>query len=455
MSTKPAQTVSQSWNPFRDADQWWFGRGSPVALGLFRIIMSLVAFVSLVLTLFDFDAWYTNHGYMPASVAQNWSRMPETFEFGPYLVHMPNARINFLTYFGNDTLTLVVYILVLVAALLTAVGLWTRFNSIFLAVGMICIHHRNALILHSGDTLMRIALMYLALAPSGAACSLDRLIKVWKGRAPLQPPDVSLWAQRLIQYQTALVYFTTVWWKWFGTFWKDGTATWYPENLNEFYRFPVPNFLHHQPFIALATYGTLVVELSMATLVFYRPLRKYVLLGGIAMHGYIEYRMNIPFFAFTIVATYICFYDGEEISAWAKKVGERLRRFRILVELPKGYQLQPAALAALQTADPFSLVSYDPGMNGDWTAMDLTGRTKSPFRGSLFRSLGAWPYALVPGLWRRKLMNSLVPAEGTIVKAGSPMSKKVRGAPIKQSLPDGIIDAEWRDEDIESPSKES
>ena len=50
---------------------------------------------------------------------------------------------------------------------------------------------------------------------------------------------------------------------------------------------------------------------------FFRPLRKYVLIAGILMHGYVEYSMNIPLFSYLMVSTYICFYDGEEISAWS------------------------------------------------------------------------------------------------------------------------------------------
>jgi hypothetical protein len=239
---------------------------------------------------------------------------------------------------------------------------------------------------------------------------LDRVIGLWKGKAPKEVPRVSLWPQRLIQYQVALVYFTTVWWKWFGTYWKDGTASFYPENLHEFYRFPVPDFLHRQPFIALTTYGTLVVELSLATLVFYKPLRKYVLLAGIAMHGYIEYRFNIPFFAFIICSSYLCFYEGDEVIGWVKRMGERLRRWRLLVQMPAGLVLKPAAAAALTAMDPFSLVSYDPGVSKDWSALNIQAQPRSPFFGSALRSIGSWPWSIVPGVWKRILDKATEPA---------------------------------------------
>lgn len=407
-----SQTGKASWNPLRDLDQWWFGKGSPVALGLFRIVMGLIAFASLGLTLIDFQAWYTERGFLPLQTSWNWTAVEAQFDFGPTTIHLPIhyfPRINVLGYVTDDRIALGIYLLTMLFALTTAMGLWTRLSTILLAIGVISIHHRDPVILHSGDTLMRLCIIYLAWAPSGAACSFDRVIRLWKGKAPPVPPAISLWGQRLIQYQVALVYFTTVWWKWFGMYWKNGTATWYPENLAEFNRFPVPNFVRHQPFIALTTYGTLLVELSLATLIFYKPLRKYVLLAGIAMHGYIEYRFNIPFFAITIIATYICFYEGDEVVAWTKRLGERLRRWRLLVEVPAGKKLRPDPELALHAMDPLDLVSYDTGAEPMWKAMTITGKLRSPFFGSCIRSIGAWPIGLVPGLWRKVLNRALEP----------------------------------------------
>ena len=400
-------------------DRWWFGRGSATTLGLFRIIVGLVGFGSLGLTLFDFGDFYTEHGFFPTKAAAQWAATPFEFQLGPLYVHLSNSlpRISFLNGTADDRVTLAVYLAVMVLALLTALGLFTRVSSALFAIGVVSLQHRNPLILMSGDSLFRLCAIYVALAPSGAGCSLDRFLALWKGRASPATPLISVWGQRLVQYQVALVYFTTVWWKWFGAYWKNGTATWYPENLNEFYRFPVPSIMRHQPMLAVTTYGTLLAELSLATLVFYKPLRKYVLLAGIAMHGYIEYRFNIPFFALIIVSTYICFYEGEEIDEWAKRVGSRLRRFRVLVELPLDHALKPEAKAALSAADPFSLVSYDPGTSAEWHAMDVAGRAKGPYLQSFTRSPGAWP--LTPWIWKRLLRRSIAPqASGKNQEAG-------------------------------------
>jgi hypothetical protein len=117
-----------------------------------------------------------------------------------------------------------------------------------------------------------------------------------------------------------MVYLFTAWWKFFGTYWLDGTATWYPTQMHEFQRFPLPDFLARQPFVMIETYGTLLLEIALGTLVFWKPARKWVLIGGLLMHGYIEYHFNIPMFAFIICSCYIAFYEGEEVEAWVARL---------------------------------------------------------------------------------------------------------------------------------------
>lgn len=244
-----AAKQSESWNPLKDVNTWWFGFGSPVTLGLLRILMGLLALEELFIGLMDFEAWYTDKGFFPLRIdADYFMKIPATVQIGthwdaaarafvPNVYGNPNAqfpRLNIFEYAYDQRVALALYLLVMVAAVFTALGLWSRWSTIALAIGLVSVHHRNPLILHSGDTLLRVIIIYLAVAPSGLSCSVDRLIGLWKGTAPPIPRRVSLWPQRLIEFQVALVYFITVWFKWFGIYWKDGTASWYPENLNEF-----------------------------------------------------------------------------------------------------------------------------------------------------------------------------------------------------------------------------
>jgi hypothetical protein len=121
------------------------------------------------------------------------------------------------------------------------------------------------------------------------------------------------------------------------------------------------------------------------------------------MHAFIEYSMNIPMFSFSICALYVTFYEGEEVTGWFRRLGEKLKGFSLRVYLPKGAQFLPGPGAAIAAADPLGLVSYGAGATENWSALDSSGQERNPFTASQKRSLGGWVIAFVPGLWRRML----------------------------------------------------
>jgi len=405
----------------RTFGEWWFGYGSPTAMGVFRMLVGFGMFLNLAMVGLAFQDWFTEKGFVPIRLLDIYQPpISPSFLIGKAQFTLPFVppRIALLAHCTDERVTAAFYLLTMVAALFTMLGLWSRVSTIALAIGVVSLHMRNPLILHGGDTVMRISVLYVALAPSGAACSLDRLIAMWRGKAPKAVPLVSMWPQRLVAYNMALVYLTTVWGKWDGSKWHDGTATWYTARLAEFFRFPVPSFVNQLPFVHFTTYATLATEFALGTLVFYKPFRKWALLAGLCMHGWIEYSMNIPIFGLVMCSMYISFYDGEEVTEWAHRLGERLARFRIRVMAPAGAALQPGPRAALEGMDALGLVSYEAGTEEEWSAEGSDGSVRNPFLGSLTRSMGAWPLLLVPWVWHRLLAASVQPAlQGRAVPA--------------------------------------
>jgi hypothetical protein len=303
--------------------RWWFGYGSPVTLGVFRTIFCSLIFINFVMVGLFWNDWFGQTGYVPAEIGAKW--LDSHYMNGGDRSLLIN-RIDPLFGVTNELIVKAVYWGTVGFAALSALGLWTRFSTFCLAVGVVAIHHRNPIILHGGDTWMRVVSVYLALGPSGAAVSLDRWLARRRGTAGEQPELISMWPQRLIAYNLALLYFTTTWAKWFGGLWKSGDATWYPARLHEFDKFPVPAFLVDYPMVKITTWGSLAVEFALGTLVFFKSLRKYVLLGGIMLHTWIEYSMNIPLFAFLMMSSYIVFYEGEETAAWWDRLKARFTR---------------------------------------------------------------------------------------------------------------------------------
>jgi hypothetical protein len=129
-------------------------------------------------------------------------------------------------------------------------------------------------------------------------------------------------------------------------------------------------------------------------------MRKWALLGGLGMHFFIEYSMNVPLFAFMICSGYICFYSGEEITDWFRRLGERFQKFRTTVLTPEGKSLAPGPATALEALDPLDLVTYEDGTGADWEGRPTVSA-------SWKRSLGAWPIGWIPGVWRKVLDRAL------------------------------------------------
>jgi hypothetical protein len=405
---KPDTEVESS--GFRDTlrgiDDYWFGRGSPTALGIFRILVGALSLANMFLLGLHWESWFGEKGYAPDWLTQ--------IKFPPYMQVWDLGRIpklNLLNGITDPRITIPAFCIIAILSLMTAIGVWTKFSTVALAIGVISLQYRDTLILHGGDSVIRLWCIYLAVSPCGKACSVDRLIGLWKGKIAPGPVSVSLWPQRVVTFNLALIYFTTIWLKWDGDRWRTGIATYFPARLPEFFRFPYPRFFMDMPFVRIPTYGTLLVEFSMGTLVFFRPLRKYVLAGGLMMHGWIEYSMNIPLFSFLMCSAYVCFYDGEEIEEWARRVGRRLHRWAVTILLPAGKTLDPQPAALLNAVDPFGLVEYRAGPDPAWTARRTDGSAVPAVRASWSRSVGAWIFAWLPGVWARLLDQSVRAAE--------------------------------------------
>lgn len=306
------------------ADNWFFGQTRPEAIGLLRAMCGFYATVNLLLLSLDFKNFFGEKSFFTQEGMTRWLTYPanKLYPGTSHEITLPFSlpRFTLIPAGSSDAWITFIYVVTVACAILFMLGWRSRVTGILLAIGLISLHLRTPVIIHAGDTLLRLFIIYLALGQSSAAYSLDRWIEARKGVAQRL---VSIWPQRMIQFQIAICYLMTAWWKWTGSTWMDGTATWYSSQLHEFDRFPAPAFLNNQPFVGITTYGTLLVEVALGTLVFYRPWRKWVLLSGVALHSYIEYSFNIPFFATTIVGGYVAFYYGDEVADWIIRFRKR------------------------------------------------------------------------------------------------------------------------------------
>lgn len=293
------RTLTAAWNRF------FFAPQSPLPIGLFRILYGCLVVANLILLYPDWLTWFGTRSWVSLTTMTALE---------------PGRRLNLFTLLpADDGWILGLFWVFLVAAVLLALGLFTRISSIVVFVCLTSIDQRNLYILHGGDTFMRVAGFFLMFAPAGAALSLDRLIRVRKGKESVEIVPRPPWAQRMIQFELALLYFVTFCWKASGAAWVNGTALFYVTNLDELRRFPIPAFLQNAVLLKIATWLTLAIEFSLGVLIWFKELRYAILALGLILHLCLEYSLNIPLFQWEILSAYVLFIDPEDLKrAWRR-----------------------------------------------------------------------------------------------------------------------------------------
>ena len=301
-----ANSFFDAWNGFFFAEQ------SPTPLALFRIAYGMAVIATLFLLHADWIAWYGPNAWVRLSTIR-------TMEPGP--------RLNLFTIIPqSDSWVRILFWVFLISAVCLACGLFTRVNSIIVFACLASIQQRNLLILHGGDTFLRVTGFFLMFAPAGAALSVDRLIRIWRGEEGAEIQPRRPWAQRMIQFELALLYFAGFCSKIEGGSWVQGTALYYVYHLDELQRFPIPPWFFRPAILRLATWFALVFEFSMGVLIWIKELRYPLLALGVLFHLSLEYSLNIPMFQWDVLAAYILFVDPVDLTRFWNWIRTRANR---------------------------------------------------------------------------------------------------------------------------------
>ncbi|QDK38779.1 HTTM domain-containing protein [Bdellovibrio sp. NC01] len=285
-----------------------------------RVLFGLLLLANWYMTWTHLEVFWGTNGLVSLNTSQ---------------IYGSDWRFSFFDWLPNDPRTATfVALLNLAAALGVTFGLFTRTSILFAFLTVMSFHNRNVFILNSSDLVLRNLLFFMMFTPAGEAYSLDRLIARVRGLAPEIPALRAPWGLRLMQIQFCLIYVSTVLFKMKGTYWADGTAIYIATRLDEFVRIPLP-LLNNLVIIKLLTWGTLITEFSLGTLVWIKELRYWVLLAGLGLHLGIEVVMNIPMFEWVMIAAMglmIEPFDAEKIDQWVRgKLKERFANKEISI----------------------------------------------------------------------------------------------------------------------------
>ncbi len=221
------------------------------------------------------------------------------------------------------------YWIFLSSALMLTFGFLTRLNSVIVFVCLNSIQQRNLYITHGGDTFLRVCGFFLIFAPCGCAISIDRLVRMRRGKQNELVQPRAPWAQRMIQFQLAVLYVAGCWSKLQGAPWRDGTALYYVYHLDEIRRFPVPAAMLDPTVLRFCSWGAMALELFLGILIWFKMFRYWLLFFGLLFHLCLEYSLNIPLFQWDVLSAYVLFLDSKDIL----KAGEWTRRRLALLQL--------------------------------------------------------------------------------------------------------------------------
>lgn len=303
----------------RDAWNRTFHEPVPATtMGIFRICMGVLMLMYATLVSSDIFIWYGEKGVLPLDFSKLVAG-GRGFNLLQYLPH-------------TDTVLIVFFIVFVVAALCVTLGFFTRLASIVAFVFLCSLHHRNVMLLHAGDFFLRMCAFWMMFADSGRAFSVDRLIRIARGREAPERQFVSPWPLRMIQFQLCMLYVGAFFWKVRGELWLNGTAIYYTSRLVEFWRFPTPYVFEHLWTIKLMTWGTLAIEFALGFMLWIKDLRYWILLSGVILHAGIDWTMNIPLFAPIMMVAYLSFVEPahfERLFEWARSKVNRISKFNL------------------------------------------------------------------------------------------------------------------------------
>jgi hypothetical protein len=302
-----ASRIRDRWNTF------WFRPEPTSTIAVVRIVFGFVATLWTLSQASTLLTFYGSAGVLP---------VPPTPETGGWsLLGLSDAAPVLIS----------LWVVTLLGAVGVMVGFRTRLATVLLFVGVLSFERRDPEILNAGDFLLRNLTFYLLFSPAGEALSVDRWRRArhqfWE--FPLRAP----WALRLMQIQLSVVYFATLWGKLQGNLWRDGSAVSYALRVGDIHRFPTPSFVTDSVVLAeLLTFGTLLLELSLAVLIWNRALRPWVLALGVLLHLSIGFSIMVGFFTMLMLTTYLAFVPPDtarNVVLSARRTWRRRSRIRL------------------------------------------------------------------------------------------------------------------------------
>ena len=292
-----ADQVATAWHRF------WFEPLDPLMLGFMRLLTGWLLFYNLLTWSLQLQTFFGHHGVQPLAAVKRVYESRFVFSFWFWL---------------DEQYLWPAHIGCLIIAGMFCIGAATRLTSILAFLITISYSQRVPVANFGFDQILGMMCLYLAMAPSGAAVSVDNLIRKWWRRREGVATDTlpacyasARMASRLIQLHLCAIYFWAGFSKLKGPTWWTGEAMW---NViaNQEYQTIDLTWMAWIPWLPfLIAHITIAWETSFIVLVWNRRLRPLVLAMGTAMHFGIGAFLGMWTFGLIMTFAYLSFSDPQ------------------------------------------------------------------------------------------------------------------------------------------------
>ncbi len=305
------QEVSAGWNRF------WFSESDPATLGLIRLLAGTMIFYTHLVWTIDLEGFFGPDAWISLEAVNAWQGDG-------------NFCFSYLKYIESTNLLWTVHIIALIALLMFALGLFTRVTSILAFIITLSYVHRLPGALFGLDQVNTMMVTYLMIGQSGAAFSIDRLLKKRRekklsiGNDPHHSDSKSVGANiaiRLIQVHMCIIYIYSGISKLSGNPWWDGTAVWGAVANLEYQSLDLTWLASHSDLVALFTHVTIFWEIFYCALVWPRATRPIVLAIAVGVHLGIAFFLGMITFGLAMIFGNLAFVSPALIR--------RLTRFKM------------------------------------------------------------------------------------------------------------------------------
>jgi hypothetical protein len=276
----------------RDWERFWFTPADPVVLGVLRLLVGGMLIYTHVVWGLRLESLFGSHSWAPPALLD---QVYGGQEFPSFWWSVTDAQLRMAHW------------TCLAILVLFTLGVATPVTSILAFAITVSYAYRARLANYGLDQINALLTLYLAMGPSGAALSVDRLIGRAFGWRPLRLSWRAGMALRLMQVHICIIYLWAGMSKLQGLAWWDGTSFWLAVANQEYQSRDMTWLAWHPELIHVLTHVTIFWELSFWNLVNRPHWRVPMILVGIVLHLGIGACMGMWTFCWIMIFAYLAF----------------------------------------------------------------------------------------------------------------------------------------------------